>query len=75
MRQDCKFQWETEEYEAMPIMKDTLCYAPRMKLLDISNGAGHIVVSVSANLQQWWQILEQKDENMDCHLCCYECRL
>ena len=72
MRKDVEFQWETEEKKAMAILKEALCNAPALKTLDVSNGAGQIVVGVDASLEGWGAILEQEDENKDRHPCRYE---
>lgn len=43
-------------------------------MLDISDGAGQIVVGVDASLVGWGAILQPEDENMDWHRCCKESR-
>jgi hypothetical protein len=48
---EVKFQWETEEKEAMAILKKTLCNAPALKTLHIGNGAGEIAVGIDASLK------------------------
>ena len=69
LRKDVKFQWETEEKKAMAILKEALCNAPVLKTLDISDGAGQIVVGVDASLEGWGAILHQEDVNKDRHPC------
>jgi len=56
-------------------LKEALCNVAALKMLDISDGAGKIVVQVDTSLEQWGAILQQEDENMDWHLCRYQSRL
>jgi len=72
LRQDVEFQWETEEKKSMAILKEAVCPAPALKTLDVSDGAGQIVVGVDSSLEGWRVILQQEDENMDWHPCCCE---
>jgi len=67
LRKDVEFQWETEEKKAMAILKEALCNVPALKMLDVSDGAGQIVVGVDASLEVWGAILQQEDENKDRH--------
>jgi len=69
---DVEYQWETEEKKAMAILKEGLCTATALKMLDISDGAGQIVVGVDASLVEWGVILQQEDENKDRHPYRYE---
>jgi len=72
---DIEFQWETKEQKAMAILKEALCNAPALKTLDVSDGAGQIVVGVDTSSEGWGAISQQEDENKDRHPCCYESAL
>jgi hypothetical protein len=72
LRKDVEFQWETEEKKAMAILKEALCNAPALNTLEVSDGAGQIVVGVNASLEWWGAILQQEDKNKDWHPCRYE---
>ena len=69
--EDVEFQWETEETQAMAILKEALCNSLALKTLDISDGAGQIIMGVDASLGGWGAILQQEDENKDRHPCRY----
>jgi hypothetical protein len=56
----------------MVILKEALCNAPVLKMLDVRDGAGQIVVGVDASLEGWGTILLQEDEHKDRHPCRYE---
>jgi len=71
LRKDVEFQWETEEKQAMAILKEALYNAPGLKTLDVSDGAGQIVVGVDASLEGCGAIFQQEDENKDRHPCRY----
>jgi len=75
LRKDFEFQWETEEKNAMAILKEALCNAPALKTLDVSDGAGQIVVGVDVSLEGLGAILQQEDENKVRPPCRYESRL
>jgi hypothetical protein len=72
LRKDVEFQCETEEKKAMANLKEALCNAPALRTLDLSDGAGQIVVGVDASLEEWGVIMQQEDENKDQHPCRYE---
>jgi hypothetical protein len=72
LRKDFEFQWETNEKKAMAMWKEALCNAPALKTLDVSDGAGQIVVGVDASFKGCRVILQQEDENKDRHPCRYE---
>jgi len=65
LRKDIKFQWETEKQNAMAVLQEALCNAPALKTLDVSNGAGWIVIRVDASLEGWGAILQQEDNYRD----------
>jgi len=44
----------------MAIMKEALCNAHALKTLDISDGAGQIVMGVDARLEGWGQSYSRK---------------
>jgi len=56
-------------------LKEALCNTPVLKILDISDGTGQIVVGVDASVEGWGVMLHQEDENKDWHPCYYESRL
>jgi len=56
----------------MAILKEALCNAPALKTLDVSDGAGQILVGFDTSLEGWVAILQQEDENNDRHLSRYE---
>jgi len=72
LRKDVEFQRETEEMKAMAMLKEALCNAPVSKTLDVSDGAGQIVMGVDASSEGWGAILQQEDKNRDRHRCHYE---
>jgi hypothetical protein len=51
LAKDVEFHWETEEKKAVAILKEALSNASALKILDISDGAGQIVVGVDTSLR------------------------
>jgi len=56
----------------MVFLKKAHCNGPALKTLDVSDGAGPIVIGVDASLEGWGVMLQQEDENKDRHTCHYE---
>jgi len=52
LQKNVKCQWESEEKKAMAILKEALSNAPALKMLDVSEGTGEIVVGVDVNLDR-----------------------
>jgi hypothetical protein len=55
----------------MAIVKEALRNVVDLKMLDISDGTGQIIIGVDASLEGWGAILQQEDENKDWHPCHY----
>jgi hypothetical protein len=47
----------------MAIMKEALCNAHALNMLDVSDGAGQLVIAVDVSLEKWGAILQQEDQN------------
>jgi len=53
---DVEFQWGTEEKQAMGILKEDLCNAHALNILDVSDGAGQLVIAVDPSSEGWGAI-------------------
>jgi hypothetical protein len=67
---DVEFQWETKKTTDMAIVQNDLGNVLMLKLVDIGNDAGEIVIVVKVSLKRWGAILNRKDLEKDQHLCC-----
>ena len=72
---DVEFQWETDENIAMAILKEALCNAPALKMLDVRDGAAQIVIQVDASFEGQGAILQQEDKHKSWHSCHHESEL
>jgi len=59
----------------MAVLKEALCIASALKMLDVSNGAGQNVIGVVTILEVWRVILPQEYKTKDWHPCRYGSRL
>jgi hypothetical protein len=72
LRKDVKSQCETKEKNAMPILKEVLCNAHGLQMVDVIDGTGQIVVGVDPSLEAWGAISQKEHDNNDQHHCRYE---
>jgi hypothetical protein len=72
LQKDVEFRWQSEHKVAMEALKYALCNAPALKMLDVSNYVGQIVLGLDTSLEGWGAILQQEDEKKIHHPCRYQ---